>query len=61
MTRAITITLEPHQVTEPEPAWCDTCLLPSAITVGFVIVDRNTLTHMGRFTVTVCDQCGSRA
>jgi hypothetical protein len=34
--------------------WCETCALPSAVTVEVLMVNSDTLRVMGRTTATVC-------
>lgn len=51
--------IETHQLTDPRPgAWCDRCLLPSAISVRFALVSSSSLRVLRRFDIIACQDCG---
>lgn len=52
------LVLELHPVDVEPGAWCQACLLPSAVRVSMVAVDSRSLQPVMRCTVLACEQCG---
>ena len=62
MPRALAVVLETHVLLSDATTggWCDTCLLPSVVTVPWVAVNPVTLQVMLRGEVTACTDCGDQ-
>jgi hypothetical protein len=54
----VVIELECHVLGVDHGVWCDDCLLPSAVTVRYVIAGRRSLRVVARGEFTRCVDCG---